>query len=103
VVFSGFQAQGTLGRAIVDGRDYVRIHGSPVKVAARVHTLGGFSAHGDQHDLMRWYGAIPGRPPAWLVHGEPAAAEALRDALRRDGTRAEVAVPGVTLDLGAAA
>ena len=103
VVFSGFQAQGTLGRAIVERREYVRIQGSPVKVAARVHTLGGFSAHGDQHDLMRWYGAIPGRPPVWLVHGEPAAAEALRDAFRREGTRAEVAVPGVTLDLGAAA
>jgi len=103
VVFSGFQAQGTLGRAIVERREYVRIHGSPVKVAARVHTLGGFSAHGDQHDLMRWYGAIPGRPPVWLVHGEPAAAEALRDALRRGGARAEVATPGVTLDLGAAA
>ncbi len=86
VVFSGFQAQGTLGRA-----------------AARVHTLGGFSAHGDQHDLMRWYAAIPGRPPVWLVHGEPAAAEALRDALRGEGARADVAVPGVTLDLGAAA
>jgi metallo-beta-lactamase family protein len=103
VVFSGFQAQGTLGRAIVDGRDHVRIHGSPVKVAARVHTLGGFSAHGDQHDLVRWYRAIPGRPPVWLVHGEPAAAEALRDVLRSEGARAEVAVPGVTLDLGTAA
>jgi len=103
VVFSGFQAQGTLGRAIVDGRDYVRIHGSPVKVAARVHTLGGFSAHGDQQDLRRWYGAIPGRPPVWLVHGETSAAEGLRDALRGDGVRAEVAVPGVVLDLGALA
>ena len=103
VVFSGFQAQGTLGGAIVDGRYHVRIHGSPVKVAARVHTLGGFSAHGDQHDLVRWYGAIPGRPPVWLVHGEPAAAEGLRDALRGEGARAEVAAPGVTLDLGAAA
>jgi len=100
VVFSGFQAQGTLGRAIVDGREYVRIHGSPVKVAARVHTLGGFSAHGDQQDLRRWYGAIPGRPPVWLVHGETSAAEGLRDALRGDGVRAEVAVPGVVLDLG---
>jgi metallo-beta-lactamase family protein len=103
VVFSGFQAQGTLGRAIVERREHVRIHGSPVRVAAQVHTLGGFSAHGDQHDLMRWYGAIPGRPPVWLVHGEPAAAEALRDAFRRDGTRAEVAVAGVKLDLGTAA
>jgi metallo-beta-lactamase family protein len=74
-----------------------------VKVAARVHTLGGFSAHGDQHDLMRWYGAIPGRPPVWLVHGEPSAAAALRDALRGGGVRAEVAAPGVTLDPGVAA
>jgi metallo-beta-lactamase family protein len=103
VVFSGFQAQGTLGRAIVDGREYVRIHGAPVKVAARVHTLGGFSAHGDQQDLLRWYAAIPGRPPAWLVHGEPEAAEALRDALRAQGGRADVAVPGAVLDLGAGA
>ena len=100
VVFSGFQAQGTLGRAIVDGRDYVRIHGLPVKVAARVHTLGGFSAHGDQRDLLRWYDGIPGRPPVWLVHGEVAAAEGLRDALRAQGVRADLAAPGAKLDLG---
>jgi len=99
VVFSGFQAQGTLGRAIVDGREEVRIHGSPVAVAARVHTLGGFSAHGDRQDLLRWYAGIAGRPPVWLVHGEPAAAEGLRDALRAEGARAEVAAPGETLDL----
>jgi metallo-beta-lactamase family protein len=74
-----------------------------VKVAARVHTLGGFSAHGDQHDLLRWYGSIPGRPPVWLVHGETSASEGLRDVLRRQGSRAEVAAPGVQLDLGAAA
>ena len=100
VVFSGFQAAGTTGRAIVDGRDHVRINGAPVKVAARIHTLGGFSAHGDQQDLLRWYGAIPGRPPVWLVHGEASAAEGLRDVLRQQGTRAEVAAPGVTIDLG---
>jgi metallo-beta-lactamase family protein len=103
VVFSGFQAQGTLGRAIVDGRTCVRISGSPVKVAARVHTLGGFSAHGDQQDLLRWYGSMAGRPPVWLVHGEATAAAGLCDALRGQGTRAEVAAPGVSLDLGAAA
>jgi len=81
----------------------VRIHGTSVKVAARVHTLGGFSAHGDRQDLMRWYGAIPGRPPVWLVHGESAASSSLCDALRADGVRAEVAKPGLVLDLGAAA
>jgi metallo-beta-lactamase family protein len=103
VVFTGFQAEGTLGRAIVDGRESVRIHGVPVRVAARVHTLGGFSAHGDQQDLLRWYGAIPGRPPVWLVHGEASAAAGLREALRGQGARAEVAQPGVVLDLQAAA
>jgi metallo-beta-lactamase family protein len=103
VVFSGFQAQGTTGRAIVDGREFVRIHGEPIKVAARVHTLGGFSAHGDQQDLLRWYEGIPGSPPVWLVHGESQAAAGLRDALHAKGVRADVAVPGLTLDLGATA
>ena len=103
VVFSGFQAQGTTGRAIVDGREVVRIHGEPIKVAARVHTLGGFSAHGDQQDLLRWHEGIPGRPPVWLVHGESQAAAGLRDALHAKGVRADVAVPGLTIDLGAAA
>jgi len=101
VVFTGYQAVGTTGRAIVDGREYVRIHGSPVKVAARIHTLGGFSAHGDQSDLLRWYGEVPGQPPVWLVHGEPASSTALRDVLRERGTRAEVAAPGLAIDLAA--
>jgi metallo-beta-lactamase family protein len=103
IVFSGFQAQGTTGRAIVDGREVVRIHGEPIKVAARVHTLGGFSAHGDQHDLLRWYEGIPGRPPVWLVHGESQAAAGLRDALQSRGVRADVAASGLKLDLGAVA
>jgi metallo-beta-lactamase family protein len=103
VVFSGFQAQGTLGRAIVDGREEVRIHGTRIKVAARVHTLGGFSAHGDQRDLLRWYDGIGGRPPVWLVHGERSASEGLRDKLLAQGVSAEVAAPGVVVDLGSVA
>jgi len=102
VVFTGFQAQGTLGRALVERREHVRIHGAQVKVEARVHTLGGFSAHGDRNDLVRWYGAIPGRPKVWLVHGESGAAQAFRDTLRGDGVQAEVAQPGLTVDLGVA-
>jgi len=103
VIFTGFQAQGTLGRAIVDGRDPVRIHGISVRVAARVHTLGDFSAHGDQGDLLRWHAALRGRPPVWLVHGETGAAAALRDAIRDQGVAAEVARPGLRLDLGSPA
>ena len=76
--------------------------GAPVKVAARIHTLGGFSAHGDQQDLLRWYQQVPGGPPAWLVHGEPASSAALRDVLKQHGARADVAAPGMVLDLAAA-
>jgi metallo-beta-lactamase family protein len=100
VVFTGFQAEGTTGRAIVDGQDPVRIHGIPVRVAARIHTLGGFSAHGDQQDLLRWHASLRGRPPVWLVHGETGAAAALRDVFRSQGVGAEVSRPGLRIDLG---
>lgn len=99
VVFTGYQAAGTLGRAIVDGREEVHVNGVPVRVEARIHTLGGFSAHGDQADLLRWYTGVAGRPPVWLVHGERESSGALRDALAQRGVRATVAEPGMRLDL----
>jgi len=101
VVFTGFQAVGTLGRAIVDGRKAVRVQGTHVPVAAKVHTLGGFSAHGDQQDLLRWYRGVGGRPRVWLVHGEPTGAEGLREALHREGASVGIARPGQSLDLAA--
>ena len=101
VVFTGYQAVGTLGRAIVDRRPSVRIHGSPVEVRAKIHTLGGFSAHGDQADLLRWYDGVQGSPPVWLVHGEADGAEGLRQALAAQGVNAQVARPGQRVDLAA--
>jgi metallo-beta-lactamase family protein len=101
VVFTGYQAVGTLGRAIVEQRPVVRIHGSPVQVRARIHTLGGFSAHGDQADLLRWYSGVKGQPPVWLVHGEADGAEGLREALAKAGARAQIAQPGMRVELAA--
>ncbi len=101
LVFTGFQAQGTLGRALVDGAMSVRIYGAEVEVAAQIHTLGGFSAHGDQRDLLRWYEGVADQPPVWLVHGEPSAAESLREALHAENVRCELARPGLKLELGA--
>jgi metallo-beta-lactamase family protein len=84
LVFVGFQAAGTLGRGIVDGAQSVRLFGEEYPVKARVFTIGGLSAHADQTALLGWLGRFR-RPPrqAWVVHGEPLAAHALRDAIQQ--------------------
>jgi len=70
IVFVGYQAQGTLGRRIVDGAKHVRLFGDDTPVRAHIHTVGGLSAHADRDGLSDWYGAIAQHPPVWLVHGE---------------------------------
>lgn len=70
VVFVGFAAQGTLARRIIDGEKTVRIFGDEISVRARIHTIGGFSAHADQQELLSWHRQT-GRPSTtFLVHGE---------------------------------
>jgi len=82
IVFSGFQAAGTLGRRIVDGAQSVRLFREEVPVRAKVFTIGGLSAHADRSALLGWLGKFK-RPPrqTWVVHGEPLAAHSLRDAI----------------------
>lgn len=99
VLFTGYQPPGTLGRRLIDGAKSVQIHGQDVAVKAEVHTIGGLSAHGDQADLLRWYSAFENSPPVYLVHGDPDAADSLRLKLDALGTRAEVAGPGLRLNL----
>lgn len=70
IVFTGYQAAGTRGRAIVDGARMIRVLGEDIAVKARVHTLGGFSAHAGQSELVAWYDGIAERPPLVLIHGE---------------------------------
>jgi metallo-beta-lactamase family protein len=91
IIFAGFQAAGTLGRRIVDGAQRVRLFGEDYPVRARVFTIGGLSAHADRAALLRWLAHFK-RPPkqTWVVHGEPLAAQSLRDALRQRGWSAEV-------------
>lgn len=78
VVIVGFQAQGTLGRRLVDGQKVVNVLGDPVPVKAQIHTLGGFSAHAGQSHLVRWAANFDPRPGRLiLTHGEPKARDAL--------------------------
>ncbi|HJV27167.1 MAG TPA: MBL fold metallo-hydrolase [Aromatoleum sp.] len=82
VLIAGFQAAGTTGRALVDGARHIHLWGDEVEVKARIHTVGGLSAHADQDGLVQWYGRIKGRPPVVLVHGEPQAMDALQQRLQ---------------------
>jgi metallo-beta-lactamase family protein len=71
VLIVGYQAQGSLGRRLVDGAKEVKIFGETIAVKAAIHTLGGFSAHAGQTDLMRWFDVIaPSKPGVVLTHGE---------------------------------
>ncbi|MDR6840146.1 MBL fold metallo-hydrolase [Pseudoxanthomonas sacheonensis] len=98
LVFVGYQAEGTLGRRLVDGAQWARIHGRDYRVNAKRHTIGGLSAHADQRGLMAWYGGFTAHPPLVLVHGEDKAREALAGEIgERDGVQVRLARPGMVL------
>ena len=98
LVFVGYQAEGTLGRRLVDGAQWARIHGRDYRVNAKRHTIGGLSAHTDQRGLMAWYGGFAAHPPLVLVHGEDKAREALAGEIgERDGIQVRLARPGMVL------
>jgi metallo-beta-lactamase family protein len=78
VLIVGYQGDGSLGRRLVNGEKLVSIHGEKIAVKAQVHTLGGFSAHAGQTDLLTWFNAIaPSKPRVILTHGEDGPREAL--------------------------
>ena len=94
ILITGFQAQGTLGRRLVDGAKTARIYGKEIPVRAEIYTIGGFSAHADQAALLHWLKQFK-RPPAqtFVVHGEPNAAQALADYIKKMNW--EVTIPAL--------
>ncbi len=83
VLIVGYQAPGTLGRQLVERAPQVSIFGEKVVVRARVHTLGGFSAHAGQTELLDWLGCLAAaRPRVCLTHGETPARTALAREIR---------------------
>ena len=103
LLITGYQAAGTLGRALLDGARFVRIHKGEVPVLAEVRDLKGLSGHADAGELLRWLSGVS-RPPraVFVTHGEEEAAEALAARIRRArGFAAHVPDPGETVDLAA--
>ena len=85
VVFTGFQAAGSLGRKLVDGAREVRLFGEAVPVRARICTIGGLSAHADQAGLLAWLRGFRKAPrQTFVVHGEAATASDFAALIRRE-------------------
>ena len=84
IVITGFQAEGTLGRSIVDGAKKVRIFQEDVVVRARVHTINGFSAHADQKELLSWIGNFKNpKLKVFVIHGEESTSLAFAQVLQK--------------------
>ena len=81
VVIVGFQAAGTTGRRLVDGARQIKIFGEQIAVRSKIYTIGGFSAHADQSDLLNWLGHFTSRPQVYIIHGEEQASQALARAV----------------------
>jgi metallo-beta-lactamase family protein len=87
VVFVGYAAEGTLARRVIDGARTISIYGEQHPVRARIYTIGGFSAHADQAELLAWQEqATPAR--TFLVHGDPDAKRRFAQCLKN--TRVEM-------------
>jgi metallo-beta-lactamase family protein len=85
VLLVGFQAEGTRGRRLLNGEKTIRIHGIDVPVNAQVEVIDSMSAHADSQEILRWLRGFEAPPnTTYLVHGEPAGIQALRQTIVKD-------------------
>jgi metallo-beta-lactamase family protein len=101
LLITGYQAAGTLGRALLDGASTVRIHKGQVPVLAEIRDLKGLSGHADAGEMLRWLSGVKGRPQTvFVTHGEADAAEALAARVTRErGFVARVPAMGEAFEL----
>jgi metallo-beta-lactamase family protein len=83
VLFVGYQAEGTRGRALLEGKKEVKIHGQKISVNAKIENISGFSGHADYNEIIAWLMGF-NRPPkkTFIVHGEPDASKALAEKIK---------------------
>ncbi|MBF6594308.1 MAG: MBL fold metallo-hydrolase [Thermaceae bacterium] len=96
LIITGYQPRGGLGRLLLEGAQHVRIFGENVPVRAKTYTLGGFSGHAGQDELLDWLG---GETLIALVHGEPDKLQVLSDALSKQGKTPWLAEWGKAIEI----
>ncbi len=100
LLFIGYQAEGTLGRRILDGAEYVHMMGVKVAVKAEVERIEGFSAHADSEELLRWADGFEAKPrKVFVVHGDMDASTALAKRLNSLGYKTHIPKIGETVEL----
>jgi metallo-beta-lactamase family protein len=100
VLVAGYQAKGTRGRSLIEGAEFLRIHGRDVPVRAVVRKVDALSGHADRHEIDRWLGSMAAPRRTFLVHGEPPAAAALAEFIRsRRGWNVHIPALGEHVEL----
>jgi metallo-beta-lactamase family protein len=100
LLFVGYQAEGTLGRIILDGAKKVHLMGMEVAVKAKISHIDSFSSHIEAEGILKWLSSIRKRPKkVFLVHGEEEAAGQLDSMLRKSGYRTHIPRIGETVEL----
>ncbi len=101
ILFVGYQAEGTLGRLIVDGIDEVKLFGEPIKVEAKIATLAGLSGHADKNGLIEWITAFEEKPrKVFVVHGEDSVCKIFVETLQVEyGIKAYAPYSGTVFNL----
>lgn len=98
VIIVGYQAMGTPGRSLVDGAKVFRLGGEKIIVNAAIHTLGGFSAHASQSQLIDWINNFKKpHPRLFLIHGEAKAKITFQECLADEGWLAEIPQQGESI------
>ena len=97
VIFVGYAAQGTLARQIVNGASSVRIYREDIQVRAKIYTIGGFSAHADQAELLDWHKKTGNPSRTFLIHGDKEAMQHFAGLL--EDTQVEMPVNGDSFEL----
>ena len=100
VLVAGYQAKGTRGRSLIEGAEFLRIHGRDVPVRAVVRKVDALSGHADRHELDRWLGSMAAPRRTFLVHGEPPAARGMAEHLKTTlGWESTIPAIGDSFDL----
>ena len=100
ILFVGYQAEGSLGRILLEGAEKVRLFGEEIAVRAQIASLRGTSGHADQNGLLRWLGGFERKPrTVFLNHGTEDSVAVLCEILRERGYDAETPYSGTEYDL----